>query len=161
MTPRKVKPHATAKPKSQGPRKMGRPVEAVPAAVARDICEWIADGNTLREFCRQDGRPSWRTVYEWVAKDAEFAARFARARDLGTDAIAEDTLTLIDETPAQAIGPSGSRVDQGHVQWQKNRVELRLKLLAKWNPKRYGDKIDVTTEGKALGGVVLLPPLGQ
>ena len=31
-------------------------------------------------------------------------------------------------------------MDSAFVQWQKNRVELRLKLLAKWNPRKYGDK---------------------
>jgi len=30
---------------------------------------------------------------------------------------------------------------------QKNRVEARLKLLAKWNPKKYGDKVGVEAGG--------------
>ena len=29
------------------------------------------------------------------------------------------------------------------MSWLKNRVEQRLKLLAKWDPKRYGDRMNV------------------
>lgn len=161
MTPRKVKPHATAKPTKPAPKKTGRPVEEVPDRFAAEICAWISDGKPLREYCRQEGKPAWQTVYDWLVKDAEFARRFARARDIGTDAIAEETLDLIDAVPATAVSNGGVRVDPGHVQWIKNRVELRLKLLAKWNPKRYGDKVDVTSGDKPVAGVVLLPAIGQ
>ena len=30
---------------------------------------------------------------------------------------------------------------------QKNRVETRMKMLAKFNPKKYGDKLGVEAEG--------------
>jgi hypothetical protein len=30
------------------------------------------------------------------------------------------------------------------VSWQKNRVWARLQLLAKWDPKRYGDKLELS-----------------
>jgi hypothetical protein len=29
------------------------------------------------------------------------------------------------------------------VQWQKAKAEIGLKLLAKWNPKRYGDRVQL------------------
>jgi hypothetical protein len=45
------------------------------------------------------------------------------------------------------------------VQWAKNRVELRLKLLAKWNPKRYGDKVQVAGDAEnPLNTVVSFAP---
>lgn len=127
--------------------KVGRPPEAVPQDIAEEICAWIAEGKTLREYCRQEGKPAWRTVYEWLAKDEEFAARFAHARELGQDAIAEDCVAIIDTFPEYATSDSGSRVDSGFVQWKKNQVEMRLKLLAKWNPKKYGDRVGVDHQG--------------
>ena len=116
--------------------------------VKAEIVEWISSGKTLQDFCRQDKKPAPRTIYDWTEKDPEFAAQFARARDLGADAIAEETLSIIDEEPNTVVGDGGSRYDSAHVQWNKNRVELRLKLLAKWNPRRYGDKVTLTGDAE-------------
>lgn len=132
----------------------GRPPEAVPEDIAEEIIDWISTGQTLRDYCRQEGKPAWRTVYAWLEKDVDFYARFAHARELGHDAIAEETLTIIDTFPIEAVSDSGSRLDSGHVAWLKNRVEQRMKLLAKWNPKKYGDKVGVQHEGGVTLNVV-------
>lgn len=119
-----------------------RPVTRSTAVETR-IIEGLCDGTPLRELCRQDGMPSWRAVYDWIAADAAFASRIAHARDLGFDAIAEDIFDIADSTKAIS----------DHVQLSKLRIETRLKLLAKWNPKKYGDKqtVDVgNKDGEAL-----------
>lgn len=136
-------------------KRVGRPPQAVPKDKADEIIEWISAGKTLREWCRLDGNPNFRTVYEWLEKDTEFHARFARAREIGQDVIAEEALAIID-TEAEMAGSTSEKGesyhrDSAHVSWLKNRAEMRLKLLAKWNPKRYGDKVDVTSDGKAVG----------
>lgn len=102
------------------------------------IIEGLCDGIPLRELCRQDGMPNWRTVYDWISADADLAARIAHARDLGFDAIAEDILDIADDTPAIS----------DHVQRSKMRIDTRLKLLACWSPKRYGNKQDVSIGNK-------------
>ena len=91
-------------------------------------------------------------VYDWIADDADFAARIAHARELGFDAIAQDALDIVDAEPERVVTLQGddrseSRIDSASVQWAKNRAELRLKLLAKWSPKKYGDA--VTLKGDA------------
>lgn len=127
------------KPKTEK-KPTGRPPEPVPTEKMNEILEWIAHGKPLREFCRIEGNPAFRTVYDWLDKDKEFAARFAQARDVGADVIAEEALEIIDTFPVEAVSDSGSRLDSAHVAWLKNRAEMRLKLLAKWNPKKYGDR---------------------
>lgn len=90
----------------------------------------LCDGVALRVLCRQEGMPNWRTVYGWIAADAPFAARVAHARDLGFEALAEDILAIADDT----------KPISDHVQLSKMRIDTRLKLLACWDPKRYGAK---------------------
>jgi hypothetical protein len=139
----------TTKPKA----KTGRPPEAVPEDIAEELSQWIAHGKTLREFCRQEGKPAWRTVYAWMEKDKDFYARIAHARDLGYDAIAEETLAIIDEPPPSDMN---GKTDNGYVVWSKNRVEQRMKLLAKWSPKKYGDKVGIEHSGSvALDAAIL------
>lgn len=43
-----------------------------------------------------------------------------------------------------------------HVQRSKLRIETRLKLLSKWFPKKYGDKLDVTSAGNELKQTVVI-----
>jgi len=131
--------------KKSEPKKMGRPPEAVPEDKAQAICEWISLGNTLRQWCRENDI-HYSTVYLWMEKDAEFAQRFARAREVGTDCIADDALGIIDTQP-EMTGGENSKYDSAHVAWLRNRAEYRLKLLAKWNPKKYGDRVGVEHSG--------------
>lgn len=114
------------------------------------LVEGISDGVPLQQLCREPGMPAWRTVYDWMEGDANFAARIARAREAGADAIASESLGIVDEEPQR--GPDG-KIDPGWVAHQKLRAEHRLKLLAKWSPKKYGDRVENIHTG-ADGGPV-------
>jgi hypothetical protein len=130
-----------------------RPSKKTPEIVD-EIMESIADGVPLREICRREGMPNWRTVYDWLEADEELAARFARARDIGFDAIAEETLEIADDGTndwterKRQDGSTDTVLDSEHVQRSKLRIETRLKLLAKWSPKKYGDKQTVEVGNK-------------
>lgn len=116
--------------------------------VADKICARLSKGEPLAQICRGNNMPAVRTVSDWKASVPEFAAEFARAREDGFDAIAADSLEIIDTKPERCATADGDRVDAGHVAWLKNRAEQRLKLLAKWDPKRYGDKIHTEHSGE-------------
>lgn len=114
-----------------------------------EICQRIAEGITLRSICREEGMPSWRAVYSWLEDDKDFEARFARSRRLGFDAIAEEAYEIANTphmgqtTTAKEWGDEIKTEDMlGH---RKLQIETRLKLLAKWDPKRYGEKVDHTS----------------
>lgn len=133
---------------------MGRP-STYSQEVADQICQRIAEGEPLRQICREDVMPPWRTVYHWIEDNPEFSARIARAREVGFDAIAEECLEIADESAFDAIeGEDGAlRSNSEVIQRSKLRVETRLKLLAKWSPKRYGDKVQQEVSGPDGGPV--------
>lgn len=119
--------------------------------VAQKICDRIAEGEPLRQICRDERMPAWRTVYHWRSKNEEFAARLASARDMGADAIAEETIEIADDTSNDTIVTENGEKPNGEwIARSRLRVETRLKLLAKWSPKKYGEKIDVTSDGEKL-----------
>lgn len=141
-------------PKNKG----GRPSTYDPD-IARSMCEQLSEGVPLREICRQEGFPAWRTVYDWMRKDPDLSTAIAHARDVGYDAMAEECLLIADtpllgEEVSESETPDGKdeegnpimrrvvtikKVDMlGH---RKLQIETRLKLLAKFNPKKYGDKV--------------------
>ena len=129
--------------------KLGRPSTKPDPVIVNEIIEWIAHGNTLRSYCRQKNKPNWRTIYNWLEKDdGDFIARFAHARDMGADAIAEECLEIIDAPPPLCGSEGNTRLDPAAVQMQKNRVEARLKLLAKMEIlKKYGERVGVEAKG--------------
>lgn len=99
----------------------------------------------MREICREPGLPSWRTVYAWRNEDKDFATRFAHAREIGFDAIAEEALRIAD-TPlmGEETEVNGSNIKtrrRDMVEHRKLQIETRLKLLAKWDPTRYGERL--------------------
>lgn len=135
----------------------GRPSEPVPQNIADQIVSWISEGKTLREFCRQEGIPVYSTIYDWMDKDEEFATRIARARLIGEEVIHQECLAIADQTQMGVIvtdkaDGSTETKTADMLEHRKLRIDTRLKLLAKWNPKKYGDKL-------ALGGATDLPPL--
>jgi hypothetical protein len=67
----------------------------------------------------------------------------ARAREEGFDAIAREALEIADDGRRDYVPleNGGLAVDHDHIARSRLRVDTRLKLLAKWDPKRYGERI--------------------
>lgn len=87
--------------------------------------------------------PAWQKIYEWMQKDPNLSGAIARAREVGQDAIAEDILRELNDEPERILSEGGGRIDSGYVQLLRTRADIKLKLLAKWNPKRYGDRVEL------------------
>lgn len=123
--------------------------EVVPA-----ICVRLAAGEPMAVICRDLNIPV-RTVNDWRAQDAEIAAQFDEARDLGFDAIAHECLGIADDgTNDWKVGERGGVVlDTEAVQRSKLRIETRLKLLARWDPRRYGEKQQLEHTGPGGGPI--------
>lgn len=128
------------KNKPQGKR--GRPTKRS-SEVEERIIEGLCAGIPLTQICAADDMPEPRAVYDWLAKGDEFSSSFARARAIGFDAIA----ARLRET---ARGKGESSFD---VVRDKLIIETDLKLLAKWDPKRYGDRIAQEISGPDGGPV--------
>jgi hypothetical protein len=126
-------------------KKMGRPpgdtLYPNKEKIKEQIVGWLSEGKTLRDFCRQEEMPSFGAIYRWLQDDKDFEARFAHARVIGHDSIAEECASLADTEPLAVFDEAGNkRYDPGSIAWRKMQIETRLKLLAKWNPRKYGDK---------------------
>ena len=137
-------------------------------AISELICSELSTGKPLRQICR-DHSIAWPTVYDWRDAHPDFATRFALARERGEDALAAECLEIADtpmegvetteeatlittdsaEDAPQIVTPATTvktkRGDMlGH---RKLQIETRLKLLAKWNPSKWGDKVEQTHKG--------------
>lgn len=155
----KAKAAAKAKPAGKGRTYTTKRTKQIEDAVLHAL----STGQTLTSICEEVGihYTTWRS---WCRADEALDIAHARARDEGFDAIAESTLAIADdgrndfvEKLAEEGDPKAKAYDAEHVQRSKLRIETRLKLLAKWDPKRYGDRtaIDLTTQPNKLSDAEL------
>lgn len=114
------------------------------------ICERLSKGEPLAVICRDEGFPHPSTVRDWMADRPEVSRAIARAREDGEDWLAAECLEIADDSRNDWIereaGKGDARacevIENGEaIQRSKLRIETRLKLLAKWNPKKYGERI--------------------
>jgi hypothetical protein len=120
---------------------MGRP-PCYTEAKAAEICARLAEGYSLTQICRAAPHlPSQTTVHNWVNQNHEgFAERYARARDLGLDNMAEALLEIVD---------TDANIPRARV-----RIDARKWYLARMAPRRYGDTVNLRHTGADGSGPV-------
>lgn len=101
----------------------------------------LCEGKPLAQVCREIG-VGLSTVYDWQAADEAFAGRIARAREVGEEVIAASCLDIADDGRRDYVANEDGVpvVDHDHIQRSKLRIDTRLKLLAKWNPKKWAER---------------------
>lgn len=104
----------------------------------------------MREICRQDEMPDKSTVMRWLHAHEDFRDQYARAKEIGIEALAEDILDIADDASNDWMERHDS--EGANTGWQFNgeaarrsqiRIDSRKWLLSKLAPKKYGDKLEV------------------
>ena len=117
-----------------------------PIEIREGILERLSTGESLRAICRDEGMPTETAVRKWARQDPEgFGSQYARARDLGLDALA-DEIIHISNTPLPGVivttkadgGVEEKRADM--IEHRRLQVDARKWYLSKLAPKRYGDR---------------------
>lgn len=138
---------------------MGRP-SAYSGDIAAIICERIADGNSLRTICAEDGMPNKATVLRWISSKDAFRDQYARAREAQADALFDEILAIAD---APLIGEKikidkdgNKEITRGDmIEHRRLQVDTRKWMASKLLPKKYGDKQQLEHSG--VDGAPLVP----
>jgi len=133
----------------------GRPV-IYTEEIAQRICYLIGTTTKgLKRICEDKSLPSKSTIYRWLNEDEEgtFRDMIARAHEMRADMMAAEILEIADDNSLDKEAFVGGN----HIQRDKLRIDTRKFLLSKLSPKKWGDKVDITTGGDKLGITVFLP----
>jgi hypothetical protein len=124
-------------------------------AIADEVCERMANGESLREICRSDHIPHEATVRTWSTDDREgFATQYARAREALMEYWADEIIDIADDGTNDWMqrkaqdGSVAKVLDAEHVQRSRVRIDSRKWLMSKLAPKRYGDTTKHEVTGK-------------
>ena len=100
------------------------------------LLERIAKGELINKICAEEGMPSLTTIHRWLDAVPGFRQRYADARTLQADSLAEMAIdAAASATPADA---NVARVRFDAYRW----------LASKVAPRTYGDKLDVNHSGQ-------------
>jgi len=120
---------------------LGRPTDYT-SELADTICERLANGESLVTICKDDTMPSRTAVHEWLNEKSpvfkqDFLNNYARAREDQADYKADEIEDIADKVLSGEVRPDAARVAIDAKKW----------TASKLRPKRYGDKIDMTSGG--------------
>lgn len=108
------------------------------------ICTRVANGESLRKICKDEDMPNRATVHDWLLDETkqEFYDQYEKAVNTRTDNMFDELEDIADNT-------------EGDVQRDRLRVDTRKWYLSKVMPKKYGDKIDMTSGGDKIQPVLV------
>ena len=120
--------------------------------VFNSIISDIENGASLRSVLRKDKMPSSSTFFIWIEEDVNKSKQYVRATELRAENMFEDILSIVDENTNDTITLDDGReiVNNDVIQRARLRMDARKWMLGKMHPKKYGDKLDVTSDGEKI-----------
>lgn len=112
---------------------MSKPDDYGDTLEAHILADYVTDGMTMIDACTALGIPL-RTTYDRLKTNPKFAELMEEARAAGFDAIANSIRKV-------TRGEAGH--SSGDVKRDRLIAEMDAKLLAKWHPKKYGEKLEI------------------
>ena len=120
--------------------KMGRPSTYTPE-LAKEICKRLLTRN-LSKVCEDEDMPSRETIYTWMTEFRDFSDNYARACKIRR----EDRFERMEDVVEHEPDVQRARLKVDVIKWQ----------LSKEEPKKYSDKLDVTSDGDKLDGLIII-----
>lgn len=152
-TAAKDKPKSPRTPPKKTPKKNGRPSKYTDK-LADKICQMIAQGQSVRSICAKKDMISMQTFFRWLRENDKFREQYARACEERSYMHAEDIIEIADNASndyMEKLEGDGYIFNSENVQRSRLRIDTRKWLMSKLNPKVYGDKLDMTTNGNDIG----------
>jgi hypothetical protein len=112
----------------------------------------LANGQTLRQICRDPEMPDRETVVRWTRNDDGRRRQYDQARRDGTDSLADDLVDIAWDTSNDTTVTERGTPVANHEWIARSRLKsetIRF-LLMKLNPRRYGEKLPEAIEAEAL-----------
>lgn len=133
------------------PQPVGRPTTFT-QEVADVICAELATSNkSLKTICDDEFMPSVMTVLGWLRINEAFQKQYARAKEEQADFLAEEIIEIADDSSQDTIQAEfGPMENKEWVNRSRLRVDARKWVASKLKPKKYGDKVDVTSGDKPI-----------
>ncbi len=101
------------------------------------ICSRIAEGESIRTIVKDKDMPSSSSIFRWLLNEdyKDFWEQYEKSRNIQAELMFEELIDIADN-------------EEKEVMRDRLRVDTRKWYLSKVLPKKFGDKMDLTTDGK-------------
>lgn len=120
---------------------LGRPTDYT-EELANEICRRIADGESLKKITDEQGMPSRTSVHAWLIARPDFLDKYEASREMQADVYADEMDEIAHDT----------KLD---VQRARLIIDTRKWTASKLKPKKYGEKIDMTSGGEKVTPILV------
>jgi hypothetical protein len=133
-------------------RPTGRPQLYTPE-LADEILERISNGENQIKICEDEHIPSYAVISRWVRDDVEgFQAKYACARDIQADYIAEQVMVVSSEALGVATGKPGTG-EAGAKVMAKKILADNMKWFAGNMSSKYSNRVKQEISGPDGGAI--------
>lgn len=101
-------------------------------AAIETVLDAVASGQSVQNTCEADGMPPRTSVMRWIREDDDTAARYARAREYGADALADNIISAGRDVLDGKIAPDQARVAIDAMKWAASKLK----------PTSYGERME-------------------
>ena len=137
--------------------KQGRPTKYT-QKLADKICKQIAEGDSIRTIVKQETMPSSSTIFRWLLNEERkvFWEQYEKARNIQAELMFEELLDIADDgfndfmERESKEGVSFTTLNPEAIGRSRLRVDTRKWYLSKVLPKKFGEKLDLTSKGEAI-----------
>ncbi len=109
-------------------------------SIFNDIINNIIEGYSVRSILRRPNMPTFVTLLKWIEEDERKMKQYTRAKEESADTDADHVNDIAQRVLTKEVDPASARVAIDAYKWS----------AGKKKPKKYGDKIDVTTNQESL-----------
>ncbi len=120
------------------------------------LCDLIATSSKgLRSICEENKElPSVSTIMNWLSDSSkeEFLEQYTRARVCQAEFMADEIIEIADDSSRDSvINEEGQKsFNSEFAARSRLRIDARKWKAAHLAPKKYGDKLDLTTKGEKI-----------
>ena len=124
------------------PCKCGRPTKYT-IELGNEIARRISKGESVKKICKADDMPSAATIFNWLLDEdkKEFLDQYEKAMNNKAEMMFDELLEIADK--------KGKDVMRARL-----RIDTRKWYLSKVLPKKFGEKLDLTSGGDKLGNTI-------
>ena len=104
------------------------------------IIEGICNGLPVRQILKGEDMPSFNHLLKWMEARPEWGERYARAKQESAEFDADNVNYIAELCLRGQVDPANARVAIDAYKWSSGKKK----------PKKYGDKLDLTSDGEAI-----------
>lgn len=141
-------------PKKKAAKRTGKP-GAYTIKIGDEICERLAEGESLRSICQDRHMPSKASVFRWIGQSQKFRDQYARAREAQADTLADEIIYIADNPvmgEKTKVTSDGKReVTTGDmIEHRRLQIDARKWYAGKLRPKVYGTQAEPESTGASI-----------